>query len=117
MTEAQSAGIGEGVRFDLDVEALGRGLYDDTRITRPSRRRTSESPQRLPESPKELRSDIEQRRQREVTFLERAMWDAKTGRLVRAALVPKQVEIHATRTPALVGMPTAALPEPALEAS
>ena len=106
--DAQGAGVDEGVRFDVDVEASRRRFYDDARIASPSRRCATESLERFAERLDELRSDIEQRRQREVTFLELAMRDAETGRLVWAALVPKQVEIDAPRTPALVGVAAAA---------
>jgi hypothetical protein len=106
--EAQGAGIGEGVGFDIDVEASPRGFHGDARISGPSSRCASKSLERSAEFADELRSNVEQRRERKVAFLELGMRDAKTRRLVGAALVPEQVQIHATRTPALVRMPATA---------
>jgi hypothetical protein len=56
----------------------------------------------------ELGRNIEERRQREPAILELWMRHAKRGRVVRAALIPKQVEINASGPPPLAGSPTAA---------
>ncbi len=108
VTDAQGASIGEGVRFDIDIEASRRGLDDDPRISSPQRRCASQLLERPAKHVDELRSDVEQWCQREVTVVELAMRHAKAGRLVRAALVPKEVEVDAPWTPSLVCIATAA---------
>jgi short-subunit dehydrogenase involved in D-alanine esterification of teichoic acids len=50
----------------------------------------------------ELRCDIQERRQREATVLELGVRHGKLERLVRAALIPKQVEIDAARAPSFI---------------
>jgi hypothetical protein len=91
VSNAEGAGIGEGVRFDIDIEASRRGLYDDPRVPTPQRRCASLPFERSAKHFDELRSDVEQWCQREVTVVELAMWHTKAGRLVWAALVPKQI--------------------------
>jgi hypothetical protein len=108
VSDAQCAGIREGVRFDFDVEAFRGGLYDDPRVASPQRRCASQLLKRPAKRFDELRSDIEQGRQREVAVMELAMRHAKTRRLVWPALVPKQVEIDASGTPPSVSIATAA---------
>ena len=108
VSDAQCAGIREGVRFDVDVEAFRGGLHDDPRVASPQRRCASELRKRPAECFEELRSDIEQGRQGEIAVVELAMRHVKTRRRVWPALVPKQVEIDASGTPPLVRIATAA---------
>jgi hypothetical protein len=65
----------------------------------PSRRTAADLLERSTEDLAELRRNIQKRRQRERSVLELGMRHAKLGRYVRAALIPKQIEIDAAGPP------------------
>jgi len=101
-SDTKSACVDERIRFHLSFVTAGRRIDTDGRLAPPCSRSAAGLLECSANDFAELGGDIQERRQRETAVLELRMGHAKPGGLVRAALIPKQVEIDTARAPSFV---------------